>query len=399
MRWLYIPLLIIILITVIWLFPPASLLVPDCRLDGNFDDWKGRAFIRDFEGDGRVQHDFKSLSWATNKNDPQLYFMIERNIDFTKATEMVCRLFFDINNNGRYQDPVDKYAELLYKPGVQEAGEVTVRLYSIDGELREIYSGRWGEKIDEGASRFEFAIPMEDLRVFPAQPIRFYLSDVTGNFDRLPDYGDNQWAPFPIVIHSRVSIILVCLIWLAVTIFFYQYRIWVFYYIWGSVGLCCVLILIFHGSAIEHRLEYYTGLLLHNLLGYLGVVTYIFDRAPGTLLIFLRVDNSWTTIALDIENSGFLEMCIIFGLTMLYPVYKIFKRTALVFIGVLCVYTANLLRLIIVILTISRFGREMSFIAHTLLGRLIFFLLAVAVYWWLLTKPSLRKIGENVQNG
>ncbi|HBK52937.1 MAG TPA: hypothetical protein DDZ44_03220, partial [Syntrophomonas wolfei] len=66
--------------------------------------------------------------------------------------------------------------------------------------------------------------------------------------------------------------------------------------------------------------------------------------------------------------------------------------------GALGIYLINLFRLLLVIVVIHSGGRNMSFIAHTLFGRLFFFLLAVALYWQLITRPSLEKIRRNVKN-
>ena len=395
-RWIYGLTTVLLIFLIVWLFPPGSIFVPDCELDGSFEDWQGRTFLSDVEGDGCSHNDFKKISWATNENESSLYFMIERFAAFSGKNRLDARMFFDINANGSYEDLVDKYVDLSYYPN---NGQVNARIYTVDGRLKGTYSGQWGEISSAGGSRFEFSLPMDELRVYPAQTIRFYITDISGTqLGRLPDQGDIQWSPFPVYFQSRLSIGLACLIWLLLTVFFHHNRIWVFYYVWGSVGLCCLMILLFHGSLVEYRLEHYTSLILHHLLAYLDIMTYIFDKAPGTLLVLIKVDNSWTTIAIDIENSGFLEMCIVFGLIIFYPVYRWRKRIGAALLGVSGVYAINLLRLMVVICLIHKGGRDMSFIAHTLIGRLLFFTLVIALYWKLITKATLKKIKENVQN-
>ncbi len=389
--------LLILVLGVIWLFPPGTWLVPELELDGQFDDWRGRTSLSDPLGDGRRGGDIKSLSWATNDNDKRLYFMIERHPPEPGSLGTELCLFFDLNSNGRYDDKADKYAKILYRPLDLHRGEVKVYLYSMGGELKGNYSGYWGEG-SGSASRLELAIPMEDLQAYPAQSLRFYLADINGEGDRLPDQGDIQWSPFPTVSKSRSAIALLFLLWLGLSMFFYHHRLWVLYYIWAAVGCCCLLVLLFHSSLAEYRLEQYTSLILHHTLDHIGIVTHIFDRSPGTLLVLIKIDSSWTTIAIDIENSGLLEICIIFSLIIFYPVYPWRKRIPLAFAGAWGIYLINILRLLLVIVLIHSGGRNMSFIAHTLFGRLFFFLLAVALYWQLLTRPSLEKIRRKVKN-
>lgn len=383
---------------VVWLWPPGTWLVPDCEIDGKFADWRGRTSIDDPGQDGRSGQDFKKLAWATNENDDRIYFMIERYNPQPATLKMNGRLYFDINGNGSYNNEIDKYAQISYQPRSQGWGDVAVYLYSVTGELQGKYIGRWGEGPKAEFSRCEFALPMEDMQAYPGHPLHFYLSDVSNHYDRLPDQSDVQWAPFPVVSKSRPSIAITCLIWLAITVFFYHHKLWVFHYIWGSVGLCCVLILFFHASFVEYRLEAFTSWVLHYILGLWNIVTYLFDRAPGTLLVLIKVDSSWTTIAIDIENSGLIEMCVIFTLIIFYPVYHWRKRTITALAGVLGIFVINIIRLLLVITLIHTGGRNMSFIAQTLFGRLVFFVLSIALYWQLITRPSLNKIRRNVQN-
>lgn len=397
-KWAKWPIIAGLIAVVMWIWPPGTWLVPNCQIDGQFADWRGRAALDDPGRDGRSGQDFKKLAWATNENDSRVFFMVERYKPKPASQEMDCRLYFDVNGNGSYQNEIDKYAQIKYQPRPQGWGDVEVYLYSVSGELQGKYLGRWGEGTKAQSSRCEFAIPMEDLQAYPGHPIHFYLADITGRFDRLPDHNDVQWAPFPIVSKSRAGIAITCIIWLAVTVFLYRHKLWVFYYVWGAVGLSCVLILFFHASLVEYRLESFTSQILHNILGLWGIVTYLFDRAPGTLLVLIKVDNSWTTIPIDIENSGLIEMCVIFALIIFYPIYKPGKRTLMALSGVLGIYLINIIRLLVVITIIHAGGRNMSFIAQTLFGRLIFFLFSVALYWQLITRPSLTKIRRNVQN-
>lgn len=387
---------VVILVILNW--PPGTWLVPNCMMDGEFVDWRGRAHLSDEEGDGRLGCDLKEISWGTNENDSNIYFMLERTRPDPMTAPLECKLFFDINGNGKYTNQVDKYATISYYPRNQDRGDVYISLYAVTGELLGKYNGSWGEGTSDGASRFEFSIPMEVLMLYPGQAMRFYLNDAGGRDDRLPNQGDIQWAPFPLVRKSPSSIALAFLFWLGITVFFYKNRLWVFYYIWSSVGLCCLLVLLFHASLVEYHLETYTSLLLHDLLSYLGIVTYIFDRAPGTLLVLIKIDTSWTTISIDIENSGLVEMCIIFSLLLFYPIHRPLKRAGMALVGALAVYAINLARLAIVILLIHTWGRNMSFVAHTVFGRLFFFIMIVALYWQLITRPSLEKIRRQIQN-
>ena len=366
-------------------------------LDGRFDDWKGQAFIADGDGDALANGDFRSLSWGTNENERKLYFMVERYAPADASSSLCCRLYFDVNCTGRYEDGVDRFAELAYSPGKGKNGEVTVKVYSVAGSLLAAYHGMWGEGRKEGGRRFEFFVSMGTIGVYPAQPIRFYLSGIGANVDRVPDKNDNQWAPFPVYTKNRRNIAVGFVIWLGITVFFRRYRVWPFYFIWGAVGFTFVLILLLRGTFLEYQMEYQTGLLLHHFFKLFDVTTYVFDKAPGTLLVLIKIDSSWTTIDIDIESSGLLETCILLGLVLFFPAFNLLEKTLFSFAGVCAVYAINLLRLVLVISMIHWGGRSLNFVSHTLLGRLLFFALVIALYWRIFTKPSLKKVRENVE--
>lgn len=398
MKWFISLVVSILVIIFIWIWPPGSWLVQQIQLDGKFDDWQGKAFLTEEKDNTSTGQDFEAIFWNTNENENKIYFMVKRFASNNQHRELVCRLYFDINANGSYQDAVDKYAEITYRPNDQSLGQVDVHLYSMAGKFLAAYQGNWGESYQNGGRQFEFVISMDDLQVMVTQPIRFYLAGIGSKVDRLPDKGDIQWAPFPVSVKSRLSTACICLIWLVITIFFYQQRIWVFYYMWGAVGLTCVLVLLLSGSFVEYWLEQQTSIILHHVLGYFDIITYVFDKTPGTLLVLMKMDNNWTTLDIDIENSGILEMCIGSGLILFYPVYSRVKKVFVTIAGLGAVYVFNLVRLVVVIFTIHTWGRNMNFIAHTLVGRLLFFVLVIALYWQILTRPTLKRIKRDVED-
>ncbi len=368
-------------------------------LDGKFNDWEGRASLDDVRGDGGEGEDFKLISWGTNENEQKLYFMIERYTPADPTADLTCRLYFDINNNGKYEDSIDKYVEIIYRPDHPESGLVEVQIHAISGKLLKNYHGNWGEGYAGGGEKCEFDLPMSTLDIYPAQPVRFYLSDADNRGDRLPGRGDNLWAPFPASVKSWQDTAVIFLIWLIIAFIFCRHRIWIFYYVWAAVGLTFILIFLIRGSPVEQGLEHLAGLAIHNMLSCFDIKTYIFDKSPGTLLVLIDVDNSWTTLDIDIENSGLLEMCIFAGLLLFYPAYGRRQKFLYVTTGITAVYLINILRLVTVIVLIHWGGRNMMFLAHTIFGRLVFFVLVVGLYWNVFTRPSLKKNREQVENG
>ena len=382
----------------ILMWPPGSWIVPALELDGQFEDWQGRSFLSDFPYDALPDTDLRAVFWGTNRNERSLYFLVERFTPQSSTAEFFCRMYFDINNNGRYGDRIDKFIEARYKPGAGNAGLVKVEVYTTGGDLIASYGGYWGESAEKGGRRFEFSVPMADLYISPPQVVRFYVAVPGISGDRLPDEGDIQWAPFPVInVEHRLRLVIAFMFWLAGAVFFYRHRIWIFYYIWSAVGFTFLFTLLMRGSWLEYRFEHCLGMVLHYLLRYLDITTYVFDKAPGTILVLIKVDNSWTTIDIDIESSGLLEMAIFLGLLLFYPAHGMLRKALYGVVGIASIVFINLVRLLVVISTIHWGGRNLYFIAHTLVGRLVFFVLIVALYWYILTRPSLQKVRESVK--
>ncbi|MGE5450089.1 MAG: exosortase family protein XrtG [Methanomassiliicoccales archaeon] len=182
------------------------------------------------------------------------------------------------------------------------------------------------------------------------------------------------------------------IIWLLIAFFLYRNRIWVFYYIWGAVGFTLLAILVVRSSPVEYAIEAANGWILHYLLAVINIPTYLFDNAPGTVLVMMKLENAWTCINIDIECSGILEGCVLLGLVLFYPLLSVKEKVAYTVGGLSGLMVINLIRLLVIVVCINTFGRDAMYIAHTLLGRLVFFLLVIVLYWYLFTRVTLSRL-------
>lgn len=190
---------VIILGVFILAFTGSLFAASPITLDGQFDDWEGQAYMADPAYDAK-QGDILSFYWATNDNDSNLYFMIQRLVGEKKndsGQPVNYYLYFDVNDNGQYEDSSDYYLSIRYHPN--QEGKVDLALYRQKGGKITDYSGNWGEDEQEGGSRCEFYVAMENLNLYPGQPIRMYVESRYGHGDRCPDSGDIQWSPIPIM--------------------------------------------------------------------------------------------------------------------------------------------------------------------------------------------------------
>jgi len=188
-------------------------------------------------------------------------------------------------------------------------------------------------------------------------------------------------------------------VWAIVVVFFRYYRIWLFYYATASVGLA--FLLIFGGSKIiplQTWLEAAAAYHTHHLGQWLGVPTRIFEAAPGNILVAIVVQEpGWTALQVGVECSALLEASVLLGLLLFYPGWPWPKRVGLISLGLAVTYIANIIRLLFIVLTVHWLGKQSIFIAHTIVGRLIFFVLVAGIYWYALTRPTIRALGQRLQ--
>jgi exosortase family protein XrtG len=380
------------LIVTIYFLPSGMLFVQDIQIDGQLQEWRGRASLS--ESTGKGANPFASLHWATNANERKIYFAVKLQNPAAPGDHLLCRLFLDIDDNGSYTDRIDKYAEISCVPGFA-GGTVEVKLYSSSGNLINEYEGMWGQESDSGRGGFEFYLPMSDLHIYPAQPIRFYLAGLSAG--RLPVDGDVQWKVFPVVTRDRSGIAIFAVCWLLATAALYHYRIWPLYYVLGAVGFTIIVILAVRGTLLEYTIEYWIGMVLHHILNEFGILTYVFDKSPGTILVFIKTDNSWTTLNIDIESSALFEIAVLLGLVLFYPAYGARRKLYYILVGTATLGFFNLVRLLLITTLIYWGGRSFNFVAHTLFGRVFFFAVIVALYWHILTRPSINKVLGDVK--
>ncbi|WP_225423030.1 archaeosortase/exosortase family protein [Secundilactobacillus malefermentans] len=64
-----------------------------------------------------------------------------------------------------------------------------------------------------------------------------------------------------------------------------------------------------------------------------------------------------------------------------YQFYNRFEKAFFVIVGVIWIYVANLIRLMSVIMLVHFFGADIFFFAHSILGRIIFYVLIITLYY------------------
>lgn len=182
------------------------------------------------------------------------------------------------------------------------------------------------------------------------------------------------------------------IIWLYLLTVFHRGKLNFFKYIWGSVGLF-VFSCIFIQPALTEILKQYVT----SAVGIVGKVTGICEAYYELSIIFIPKQSAVSSISLyiDYECSGVIEMMAFASLIAFFQVYDIGQRIIISIIGCLCIFVFNIIRILVICAVIFKFGSDSYYVAHTIIGRLVFYTLSILLYYFAFTKQQIikQKIG------
>jgi exosortase family protein XrtG len=185
----------------------------------------------------------------------------------------------------------------------------------------------------------------------------------------------------------------VAAIWLVLYLFLQKARAWLLAYMLGTVGFTLLVVYAFRGSAVESFIERTSALSAHYLSSALGIPTKVFFNAPGTLLVLIVYQEvGWTAIEIDIECSGLLEFMVFTGLMLFFNGFTWKYRATVLPLGIAATFVMNVVRIAIIVATIHFGGKNMIYVAHTVVGRAIFFMMVIALYWYVFTRATSQAI-------
>jgi len=197
---------------------------------------------------------------------------------------------------------------------------------------------------------------------------------------------------------SLVLLVPVGVIWLLGVLFFRRFRVWILYYLVGTVGLAYILVvLLTRVFNFELVVAHSIALVVHDILNFVAIPTEIFQNAPGVLLVLVVTQKvGWTVLQIGVESSGMLEISVLIVLVTFYPLWSWYKKVGLAIIGAAFTWLANVTRMLIIALMLHFIGKEVLVLAHTFIGKAFFFLVTIVIYWFLVTTNSLAEIKKKV---
>ena len=128
------------------------------------------------------------------------------------------------------------------------------------------------------------------------------------------------------------------------------------------------------------------------IAGIFGKVTEYYQAYFRYGVIFIDSFQGSITVNIDMECSGIIEIAAFLSLLVFYQIYNVPERIYVGIIGTLYTLLSNALRIGVICTMIHFLGTDYYYIAHTVVGRIIFYVLQVILYFFVFTKPHVLKM-------
>ena len=158
-------------------------------------------------------------------------------------------------------------------------------------------------------------------------------------------------------------------------------------YLLGSCGIFLILLIL-----VRAWLVLPLARLIAAIAGIFGKVTGFYQAYYRYGVIFIESLNGAITVNIDLECSGFIEISAFISLLSFYGIYNIPERIYIGVVGTLYTMLTNALRIAVICTMIHFLGTDYYYVAHTIVGRIVFYVLQVILYFFIFTKPHVLKM-------
>ena len=183
-------------------------------------------------------------------------------------------------------------------------------------------------------------------------------------------------------------------VWVVILITLWRARRWLPFYVIGALGGVVFVMLLAQATGLDNVIEALEARQVLALASHLGLTLVVL----GTNGLAIKNHTGWGVFDIGVECSALMEITAMGALVLFYPaVFTPARKTLVVATGTVMTYLFNLARILFIAEIVAHLGTDWVFPAHAVFGRMLFFLLTIALYWRLVTIPTVRHIGTNLR--
>jgi len=160
------------------------------------------------------------------------------------------------------------------------------------------------------------------------------------------------------------------------------------YVVLGVVGTFFIIISLANNNVISFLMRLNT-----SGAGVVGMLTGFYTVAPTLGIIHIVSGQSAINLFITYECSALIELAAYIALVVFFPFFKnLQQRLKLLGFGVIYLLLANMLRVTVTALIIHFLGLPSLIWAHVIVGRLIFYVLTIILYFYVFTRSQVLHI-------
>jgi exosortase family protein XrtG len=184
-------------------------------------------------------------------------------------------------------------------------------------------------------------------------------------------------------------------IWVFLLTRLWKARRWLPFYLLGALGFVLFVTLGSNLTGLSVLIQSAEAAQVLVLAKQVGLTLVVLGRNG----LAIRNHTGWGVFDIGVECSGLLEMAAMAGLILFYPaVYTPARKAVIVVAGTAATWVFNILRVLLIVAIVNSMGADWVFPAHAVFGRFFFFLATIALYWWLVTRPTVRHVGRELSD-
>lgn len=126
-------------------------------------------------------------------------------------------------------------------------------------------------------------------------------------------------------------------------------------------------------------------------LSFVGNYTGMYESYAQYGMFFINHNSTVMSLYVDLECSGIIEMMVFVSLLAFFPVYKPLEKVKTGIAGLFLICVFNFIRIFTIIAMIFYFGSSVYSLAHAIVGRIIFYVLTLILYFNVFTKQQIMK--------
>lgn len=186
-------------------------------------------------------------------------------------------------------------------------------------------------------------------------------------------------------------VIIGIVIWIYILTVLKRAKLDFWYFLFGSVGMFVATVILVQPIVTEPMQKAVAA-----VAGIMGELTGLYKSYFQYGILFIENGTTSISLYIDYECAGIIEILAFSALLWFFPVYRFYEKIVVNLLGVLSIFIANVLRIFIICTLIYFFGDSIYFVAHTIIGRMFFYVCSIALYFYVFTKSQIvrQKVGK-----